>query len=125
VDAYLRALEPAPSPYLVHGRLSAKARQGKAVFESPQTRCTVCHVPPLYTDRRMHDVGTRAASDEAGDFNTPKLVEVWQTSPYLHHGQAATLREVLTRFNAHDRHGKTSHLSGDEIEALVEFLKSL
>jgi cytochrome c peroxidase len=125
VEAYLRALGPTPSPYLVAGRLSEKAQRGKAVFESPQTRCAACHAPPLYTDQRMHDVGTRAAGDEAADFNTPKLVELWRTAPYLHHGQASTLKEVLTRLNLHDRHGKTSNLRDDEVEALIEFLKSL
>ena len=38
---------------------------------------------------------------------------------------AATLEEVLTTANQNDRHGKTSHLTSNEIADLVQFLKSL
>ena len=70
-------------------------------------------------------MGTRAESDEPGRFDTPTLVELWRTAPYLHHGRAATLRQVLTTMNANDEHGKTSRLSGDDTDALIEYLKSL
>jgi cytochrome c peroxidase len=50
---------------------------------------------------------------------------VYKTAPYLHHGKAATLEEVVTKYNAGDRHGKTSHLSKAQIADLVEFLKAL
>jgi hypothetical protein len=43
----------------------------------------------------------------------------------LHHGKAATLEEVLTSYNKLDRHGKTSHLSAEQIADLVSFLKAL
>ena len=122
VEAYLMAMQPAASPFLVDGRPSAQARAGKAIFESPRTRCAVCHPGPLHTDLQMHDVGTGPRSAR---FDTPTLVEIWRTAPYLHNGRARTLREVLTRFNRDDRHGRTSHLSSDEIDALVEYLRSL
>ena len=32
VDAYLKSLQPVPSPYLVNGELSEKAKAGKEVF---------------------------------------------------------------------------------------------
>jgi hypothetical protein len=35
------------------------------------------------------------------------------------------LHEVLTTFNPKDEHGKTSHLSADQIDDLVAFLRSL
>jgi hypothetical protein len=50
---------------------------------------------------------------------------VYRTAPYLHHGKAKTLMEVLTSFNPGDRHGKTSHLSRQDLDDLVEFLKAL
>jgi DNA-binding beta-propeller fold protein YncE len=127
VEAYLRALRPEPSPFLVEGGLSATARRGQALFADPEVGCARCHCGELFTDEQAHDVGTRVADDWDGEerFLTPKLVELWRTSPYLHHGKAVNLREVLTKYNPRDRHGRTSHLSEAEITALVEYLKSL
>ena len=125
VAAYLRSLEPAESPYLSGGRLSEKARRGKAVFDGPRTRCAVCHPAPLYTDLKLHDVGTRLRWDASGRFDTPSLIELWRTAPYLHHGRAKTLREVVAELNEEDKHGRTSHLSSEQIDALVEYLRSL
>ena len=72
-----------------------------------------------------YDVGTRGELDRSGTFDTPTLVELWRTAPYLHDGSAATLREVLTDRNQGDLHGTTSHLTDDEIEALIAYLMSL
>jgi cytochrome c peroxidase len=58
-------------------------------------------------------------------YDTPSLLGVYKTAPYLHHGKAATLRDVLTTNNAGDRHGRTSHLTPGGINDLVEFLKAL
>jgi cytochrome c peroxidase len=44
-------------------------------------------------------------------YDTPTLLGLYRTAPYLHHGKAATLLDVLTTCNQEDRHGKTSHLS--------------
>jgi DNA-binding beta-propeller fold protein YncE len=125
VEWYLRSLRPAASPYLVDGKPTRRALQGKSIFERGDTGCAVCHPAPLLTDLKMHDVGTRVSVDQSDRFDTPTLIEVWRTAPYLHHGRAVTLHEVLGRFNEHDKHGKTSHLTRDEIDALVEYLLSL
>ena len=73
----------------------------------------------------MHDVGTGDGLDPDGKYDTPTLREVWRTAPYLHDGRAATLEEVLTKFNTGDRHGHTSDLAADELRDLLEFVKSL
>jgi cytochrome c peroxidase len=125
VRAYLRTLEPEASPLLVAGRLSEKALLGKRLFEDAQVGCARCHSAPLFTSLEAHDVGTQHELDRTGRFDTPTCVELWRTGPYLHDGSAVTLREVLTTKNRDDRHGKTSHLSQDEIDALVEYLLSL
>lgn len=125
VEAYLRAMQPADSPFLVDGRLSQQAEVGKAIFASPETRCAVCHRGPLLTDLRLYDVGTRLPGDEPSRFDTPTLIELWRNAPYLHHGRARTLQEVFTHWNRGDKHGKTSHLSREEINALAEYLRSL
>jgi cytochrome c peroxidase len=58
-------------------------------------------------------------------YDTPTLLGIYRTPPYLHHGKAKTLEEVLTTYNKGDKHGRTSHLKPDQIKDLVEFLKSL
>lgn len=125
VEAYIRAMVPEPSPFLAGGKLSARAREGRALFNNPKTRCAECHSGELLTDLKMYDVGTRVGVDRRSRFDTPTLVELWRTAPYLHHGQARTLEEVLTTYNRDDQHGRTSHLSKEQREALVAYLLSL
>jgi DNA-binding beta-propeller fold protein YncE len=125
VRAYLRSLTAEPSPWLVAGKLSPLALRGKTIFESEKSKCSLCHPGPLFTNLEAYNVGTQIDTDRTGLFDTPTLIEQWRSTPYLHHGRAATLREVLTKFNLRDRHGRTSHLSPEELDALVEYLKSL
>lgn len=104
--------------------LSSSAKRGQQVFT--RTGCAACHPPPLYTDLHAHDVGTRASFDKPNDeFDTPTLIALWRTAPYLHDGSAATIRDVLTARNPHDQHGSTSHLTAQQITDLCTFLLSL
>jgi YVTN family beta-propeller protein len=124
IDAYLKSLKLVPSPWLVNGHLSEAAERGKTVFD--EAGCAQCHPPGLFTDLHSYDVGTRRSFDKPTDkFDTPTLVEIWRTAPYLHDGSAATLREVVTTHNPHDQHGVTSNLSDEEINDLCEYLLSL
>jgi cytochrome c peroxidase len=131
--AYANTHKFALSPHAKQG-LSEAAKRGREVFLSEETKCATCHGGPLYTDSLTgreiirHDVGT--GQDDPGEkmgpkYDTPPLLGVYRTAPYLHHGKAQTLRDVLTTCNADDRHGRTSHLSDSQIDDLVEFLKSL
>ena len=123
IDAYLKALRPLPSPYLQDGALSAAAKRGKDLFE--QAACGHCHSGPYFTDGKLYDIGL--GPDERGieKFVTPTLVEIWRTAPYLYDGRAVTIEEVLTTYNRHDKHGKTSDLSKDEIADLAAYILSL
>jgi cytochrome c peroxidase len=121
------------SPHAKKG-LSDAALRGKELFFSKDTQCATCHAGPFYTDStptrpyRLHDVGTGSddPSEKMGPkYDTPTLLGVYRTAPYLHHGKARTLSEVLTTYNRDDRHGKTSHLNDSQIADLVEFLKAL
>ena len=96
--------------------------------------CAVCHSGPYYTDSslkqpfNLHDVGTGNddPSEKMGPkYDTPTLLGVYRTAPYLHHGKAKTLLDVLTVCNKEDKHGKTSHLKAEELDDLVAFLRSL
>jgi cytochrome c peroxidase len=124
MDEYLKSLQAVPSPCLVAGRLSKSAERGKEVFL--RAGCAKCHPPGLFTDLRSYDVGTSGRFDKPTDkFDTPTLVELWRTAPYLHDGSAATLREVVTMRNSKDQHGTTSNLSNQEIDDLCAYLLSL
>jgi YVTN family beta-propeller protein len=122
IDNYLKSLKPVPSPYLVKGRLSRAARRGKKIFE--KSGCVKCHPSPLYTDMKKYNVKTGKDMEENLAFDTPTLVEVWRTAPYLYDGRAATIKEVLTKHNSDDKHGVTSNLTENEISDLAEFVLS-
>ena len=107
--------------------LSEAELRGKNIFESPQTQCADCHPAPLYTDLQVHDIGT---ADGPGEWfgpliDTPTLRFLYDSAPYLHDGSATTLLDVLITANSTDEHGVTSHLSGPELDDLVQFLLSL
>lgn len=124
MDEYLRALKPEPSPLLVKGELSESARRGEKIFAA--VGCTGCHKAPLFTDMNSHNVGTRSRYDKPTDcFDTPTLVEVWRSAPYLHDGSAATIREVLTSRNPAGEHGVLTGLSPDDIDDLAAYVLSL
>jgi DNA-binding beta-propeller fold protein YncE/mono/diheme cytochrome c family protein len=124
IDEYLKSLQPVPSPWLVGGKLSAAAKRGRAVFG--RAGCAVCHPAKLFTDLRPYDVGTRGPTDRLDDrYDTPTLIEVWRTAPYLHDGSAATVREVLGARNARDQHGRTSALTAQELDDLCAYVLSL
>jgi cytochrome c553 len=124
IDEYVQSLEPVPSPHLVDGQLSAAAERGKTLFSSERTGCSRCHPPPLYTDLKMHDVHSRDKYGWADRFDTPTLVEVWRTAPYLHNGLYPTVKELLVQ-GKHGLNGRLEGLSEQEIGDLVEFVLSL
>jgi YVTN family beta-propeller protein len=123
------------SPHIAGpGKLTPAAQRGKAIFVSDKVGCASCHSGAYYTDSslqkpyKLHDVGTgnEDPSEKMGPlYDTPTLLGIYRTAPYLHHGKAQTLREVLTTCNKGDRHGRTSHLQAAELDDLVEFMKSL
>jgi DNA-binding beta-propeller fold protein YncE len=132
---YCNAFEFPLSPHIAApGKLSAAAERGKVIFFSKETACANCHSGPYYSDStlqrpyKLHNVGTGSddKTEKIGpEYDTPTLLGVYRTPPYLHHGKAKTLHEVFTVFNKSGKHGKTSHLKPTEIDDLVEFLKAL
>ncbi len=117
VDQYLKSLRPVPSPWLIDGKLSEKAERGKKVFE--ELNCGYCHSGPYFTDLKMHRIGEDIEFEKGWD--TPTLIEVWRTAPYLFDGRAATMKDVYEIHN----HGIEKEISEKEIEELVEYVNSL
>ena len=131
---YTNSFQPKLSPHIVSpGKLTPEAERGKALFFDKAIGCATCHSGPYFTDSslkkpyQLHDVGTGGGSTEKMQpaFDTPTLLGVYRSPPYLHDGRAKTLLDVLTSSNPNDKHGKTSHLSKAQLADLVAFLKAL
>jgi len=90
-----------------------------------EDRCSTCHNGPNYSDFQMADVGTLKDNDSPTLFDTPNLNNVYESAPYLHDGSAATLEEIWTKFNDDDEHGFANDMTKDQLNDLVEYLKSL
>ena len=126
LNAWLKSLQPVPSPHLVKGKLSAAAKRGEKLFRSPAVGCAECHPLPLFTDLKTSPVGTTGPQDQGVEqFDTPTLIEVWRTAPYLHDGSAATVRDVLTTHNPNGKHGNTSCLTLSQVDDLIDYILSL
>ncbi|MBX7258665.1 MAG: cell surface protein [Candidatus Hydrogenedentes bacterium] len=123
IDLYLKSLKPVPSPLLENGELSSAAQRGKDIFT--KAACNTCHAGVLYTDLKEYEVGTGKGMDEGKPFDTPSLNEVWRTAPYLSDGRAATMLEVLTKFNPDGKHGATQGLTETELSELAAYILSL
>lgn len=120
LNTYLKSLKPVPSPHLVKSQVDEAATRGAKLFQT--AGCARCHSGPLYTDGLRHRVGTATEEEPRGRFDTPTLVEVWRTAPYLHDGRATTVRDVLTTFNPDNKHGYVSTLSEDELSNLIHYV---
>ena len=119
VDYYLSSLKPVPSPYLINEQLSDKAMLGEKVFK--KVGCDHCHSGLYFTDGKKHEIGHPGLADRNKEWDTPTLIEVWRTGPYLHDGRSATLEEM---FND-EKHGLKEELKTEELEQLVEYVLSL
>jgi len=110
------------SPFLnADGSMSEAAARGKTVFEG-KAQCSTCHPAPLYTNLQTFDNGV-GIGGLAPD-NVASLRGIWSSAPYLWNTSAPTLKDVIVN-NPGDKHGTTSGLTPQEIDDLVEFLKTL
>lgn len=125
IDEYLKTLTPVPSPHLVDGKLSEAAERGKALFFSDRLDCHSCHPEPLYTDLKLHDVGSKGQYDRASEFDTPALSECWRTAPYMHDGHYTTIQSLLKDGKHGSVSGDVEGLTEQEINDLAEFVLSL
>jgi YVTN family beta-propeller protein len=116
------------------GELTPAQQRGFAIFMRDKdnfgkpiaelNRCYICHSGAKGTNQKTFDVGTQKATDNTGNFDTPQLTNVALTAPYLHDGSAPTLEEIWTVFNPQDKHGRTNDLAKDELNDLIEYLRT-
>ena len=99
---------------------------GRQMFISLE--CERCHVPPIFTDRELHEVGTgdrlleKNRHGHGTSFDTPTLIGVWMTAPYFHDGSAQTLEDV---FRTGTVHNVFEQLSVEELGLLIDYMKAL
>ena len=133
--------------------VSDEVRAGFQVFRSNEkAQCTLCHTPPLYSDKSFHNLGIGSnkpmpdtgrgkiladkkdpgADAMMGAFKTPSLRSVTDTAPYFHDGSAKTLEEAVNTLlkggvdNPHkDEKLKARMITDPEKKALISFLKAI
>ena len=102
--AYVSSLTAFPdSPHRnADGSLTPDGQAGLLLFE--QHDCVSCHTRPRFTDSAnavLHDVGTMTAASGSrlggplDGIDTPTLISVWGTGPYLHDGSAFDVTEAV------------------------------
>lgn len=123
--AFIKAIPLPPNRHLsADGLLTAAQERGKEIFF--QKACDTCHPPAThYTSKTSFDVGTAAKYDTSGLFDVPQLDRIYEKPPYLHNGEARSLEEIWTLYNPKDKHGVTSDMTKEQLNDLVEFLKTL
>lgn len=132
---YVRSLPPRPNRWKLPGRELTQAQErGRVLFTRnmdkfgnaiPEVnRCSYCHSGSKGTNQKSFNVGTKKTTDNTGVLDTPQLTNIAITGPYLHDGSAATLEQIWTVFNPEDKHGRTNDLTKDELNDLIEYLRT-
>ena len=125
---YQLALDsPAPPP---NSYDHSAAHRGQTIFNG-RAQCSTCHVPPLFTEPgwNMHtasEIGvddfqaSRAPDDR---YRTSPLKGLWTHTKggFYHDGRFASLMDVVNHYDSF----KSLHLTDQEKNDLVEYLKSL
>ena len=133
---FVYSLPYRPNRYrLPNGELTPAQERGKAIFERTKykngnpipekSQCAYCHSGPKYTNQQQVDVGTDKSTDRSPVIDVPQLPNVVYSAPYLHDGSAQSLEEIWTVFNPKDTHGVSNDLRKEELNDLVEYLKTL
>ena len=123
--AYVNSLTTMPgSPHRASpASMDTVAQEGRSLFASKG--CVDCHAGASFTDSEsgsLHDVGTIGAGsgDRLGlpltGFDTPTVLGIWNSPPYLHDGSAATIAEAIERHNG-------TALTVDDVTKLAAYLR--
>jgi mono/diheme cytochrome c family protein len=132
LQAYQLSIAAPPAP--TGSFDAAAAARGKVLFEG-KAGCVTCHSGSEFTDanERLHPASDVASEPEAPgvpsyasrtatkQYRTAPLKGVWQHPPYFHNGSAATLDDVVAKYNAKKALGLTS----TEVADVAQYVKSL
>ena len=123
--SFIKSIPLSPNRHLApDGQLTPAQERGRNIFF--QKSCDTCHTPAThYTAKVSSDVGTASNYDTSGLLDIPQLDRIYEKPPYLHNGEARSLEEIWTLYNPADKHGVTSDMSKEQLNDLVEFLKTL
>jgi cytochrome c peroxidase len=160
LSTFVRSLEADGSPWDQYElgdetAVSADAIAGFDIFSlDTKANCTLCHLPPLYTDAQYHNIGVGFDGDTPdlgrgaflarqesppedaaslnGAFKTPTVRNVTLNPPYFHDGSAETLEEaidyVLSGGHANqwlDERLQPREITDEEKAQMMEFLRAL
>lgn len=135
LDRYIVTIPRPPNRYRTGKELTEAQRRGKLIYQRiydnsgnpiPQkNQCGFCHSFPYFTNREKFDVGSASWLDTHSVFDVPHLNNIYATPPYLHDGRASSLDEIWTIYNPYDTHGVTNDLTKDQLNDLMEYLKTL
>jgi cytochrome c peroxidase len=127
IAAFVRTIKSENSPWDKYqagdkSAVSEDVIKGFAVFsDTDKANCTLCHLPPLFTDTLFHNVGIgydkpmpdlgrgkilADAAEKAGTkdpnaetmqgaFKTPTLRSITETGPYFHDGRSKTTDDAV------------------------------
>jgi YVTN family beta-propeller protein len=134
--SFIFSLPYRPNRYRApHGELTPAQERGKEIFERSKykngkpipeaNQCGYCHSGPKFTNQKQLDVGSGKSTDRSPLIDVPQLPNVAYSAPYLHDGSARSLEEIWTVFNPKDTHGVTNDLTKDELNDLIEYLRTL
>ncbi len=104
-------LQQLPGPPVPGQGAAGDNEAGRLVFEDPSVGCASCHAGERLTNGAAYDVGSLSEEEYAleatlfdrglrtdadfGVLDTPSLVGLGHSAPYMHDGSAATLDDVL------------------------------
>ena len=129
--AFIMSVPTPDNPFTTATPADVLAR-GKAAFD--KAACSSCHTGEAMTDNKFYDVGTYVTRGQVkdrteflfyGGLNTPSLLGIARTGPFLHDGSAPTLKARILMGKDANKHGQTSSLTGAEVDDLVSYVRSL
>ena len=126
IEAFVKSLAQPANPFRRENKANLKREQhGLEAFV--KARCIACHALPAFTDLSQHPA-TRIFPnfpDPNFELDTPSLLLLKTTPPYLFDGRAKTIPEIFENVDANTQHGHMANLNSHEKDDLFFFLESL
>lgn len=130
VAAFIESMPKADNP---HSNTPADVMaRGRTAYDKAE--CGSCHNGEAFTNNTFANVGTYVIGGQVpdnlsflpfGGLNTPSLLGLARTAPYLHDGSAQSLKARIMTGKNSNTHGKTAILTDAEVDDLVMYLKAL